>query len=183
MWSVNASDVSVSKLVIIIILGAYVFIFSGCTSTSLSNLYEKTGPAFSQIDIRSPKGRTEQLLVNTLEHQIGSFNEDKRYSLDYTLTSASRSTLSIAGSSSTLVDNNMTGSYKLIELETGDLLTSGKVVVSATSGTITSFYGRDVSSQFANERLAILVAERLYQKLQLYFFAEIVENGTSSKIK
>lgn len=181
MLCVNASDVSVSKLMVILILGTYVSMFSGCTSTPLSNLHDKTGPAFSQIDIRSPKDRAEQLLVNTLEHQIGLFSEDRRYSLDYTLTSASRSTLSVAGSSSTLVDNNMIGSYKLIELETGDILTSGKVVVSATSGTITSFYGRSVSSQFANERLAILVAERLYQKLQLYFLAEMVENDTSPK--
>lgn len=183
MWSVNNFTILASKLLVISILGACVSIFSGCTSTSLSNLYEKTEPAFSKIAIRSPKGRTEQLLVTTLEHQIGLFSEDRRYSLDYTLTSASRSTLSVAGSSSTLVDNNMTGSYKLTELETGKLLTSGQVVVSATSGTITSFYGRDVSSQFANERLAILVAERLYQKLQLYFFAEIAHGKTFAEIK
>ena len=183
MWSVNNFTILARRLLAIAVLSACTSIFSGCTSASLSSLYEKTEPAFSQIDIRSPKGRTEQLLVNTLEHQIGFFSEDRRYSLDYTLTSASRSTLSVAGSSSTLVDNNMTSSYELTELETGELLTSGKVVVSATSGTITSFYGRDVSSQFANERLAILVAERLYQKLQLYFFTEMAESSTSAKLK
>ena len=183
MSCVNNWATLAPRLMVIAILGVFASILSGCTSTSLSNLYEKTEPALSQIDIRSPKGRTEQLLVNTLKHQIGFFSEDLRYSLDYTLTSASRSTLSVAGSSSTLVDNNMTSSYELTELETGELLTSGKVVVSATSGTITSFYGRDVSSQFANERLAILVAERLYQKLQLYFFAEMTEGSKTAKNK
>ena len=183
MWSVNNFATLAQRLLVLTTMSTCAVIFSGCTSTSLSNLYEKTEPAFSQIDIRSPKGRAEQLLVNTLKHQIGFFSEDRRYSLDYTLTSASRSTLSVAGSSSTLVDNNMTSSYELTEIETGVLLTSGKVIVSATSGTITSFYGRDVSGQFANERLAILVAERLYQKLQLYFFAEMTESSTSAKIK
>ena len=77
----------------------------------------------------------------------------------------------------------MTGTYSLSAYETGEELTSGSIEVSATSGTITSFYGRVVSQQFAEERLAILLGERIHLKLQLYFFSVATEANTSSEIK
>ena len=33
------------------------------------------------------------------------------------------------------------------------------------------FHGQDISAEFAAERLVKLLAERLYQKLQLYFLS------------
>ena len=65
----------------------------------------------------------------------------------------------------------MSVSYSLIDNETGEQLTYGTVSATATSGSITSHYGKDVSAKFASERLAGLLAERMYQKLQLYFLS------------
>ena len=55
--------------------------------------------------------------------------------------------------------------------ETGDQLTCSSISATAASGNITSHYGKDVSAQFASERLVGLLAERTYQKLQLYFLS------------
>ena len=65
----------------------------------------------------------------------------------------------------------MSVSYAHVDAETGTPFTEGTVSATATSGTITSYYGQDVSARFASERLLGLLAERIYQKLQLYFLA------------
>ena len=65
----------------------------------------------------------------------------------------------------------MSVNYSLKDNETGNELTNGVVSATATSGTITSYYGQGVSAQFASERLVQLLAERVYQKLQLHFLS------------
>jgi len=179
----NLSAIRYSRWVGVIAVAFYALFASGCSMTSISQLRELTLPALSQIDMRSPRNRKEQLLVNEIADRIGIFSADRKYKLDYEFESTSVSTLSAAGSSSTLIDHNMTGSYSLSAYETGEELISGPIEVSATSGTVTSFYGREVSQQFAEERLAILLGERIYLKLRLYFFSVVTEDNTSSKIK
>jgi hypothetical protein len=179
----NFSVIRYPKLFGLISIVLYALLTSSCAMTSVAQLREVTLPALSRIEMRSPTNRQEQLLVNELSDRIGSFSADRRYRLEYGLTNASLSTLSVAGSSSTLIDHNMTGTYSLSDYETGETITSGSIQVSATSGTITSFYGRQVSERFVNERLSVLLAERIYQKLQLYFFSDMSEGNISSEKK
>ena len=65
----------------------------------------------------------------------------------------------------------MSVNYSLEDNETGNQLTYGSVSATATSGSISSHYGKDVSARYASERLVVLLAERMYQKLQLYFLS------------
>ncbi len=160
----------VDKMVPIILATIYLF-FSACSLNTIGEVKKLTDSHLRKIELAEAHTRSEQLLRQTLERQIGSAHTDTRYKLSYSLTGARLSTLSASGSSSTLNNNKMSVNYSLKESETGNELTSGVVSATATSGTITSYYGQSVSEQFASERLVKLLAERVYQKLQLHFLS------------
>ena len=158
------------KMVPIILATIYLF-FSACSLHTIGEVNKLTESHLRKIDLSEAQSRSEQLLRQTLRRQIGSAHTDTRYNLNYSLTGVSVSTLSASGSSSTLNNTKMSVNYSLKDNETGVELTSGVVSATATSGTITSYYGQSVSGQFASERLVQLLAERVYQKLQLHFLS------------
>ena len=160
----------VEKMVPIILATIYLF-FSACSLNTIGNVKKSTESHLRKIDLSEAQTRSEQLFRQTLEREIGSAHTDTRYYLSYSLTGASLFTLSASGSSSTLNNTKMSVNYSLKDNETGKELTSGVVSATATSGTITSYYGQSVSAQFASERLVQLLAERVYQKLQLHFLS------------
>ncbi len=144
---------------------------SACSLKTNGEVNQITESYLRKIDIVESQSRSEQLFRQTLERKIGTIDTDKRYRLSYSLTGASQSSLSASGSSSTLNNTRMSVNYSLEDNETGDQLTYGSISATATSGSITSHYGKDVSAKFASERLVGLLAERTYQKLQLYFLS------------
>ena len=160
----------VEKMVPIILVTIHLF-FSACSLHTIGDVKKLTESHLRKIELAEAQSRSEQLLRQTLERQIGSAHADTQYYLSYSLTGASLSTLSASGSSSTLNNTKMSINYSLKDNETGNELTSGVVSATATSGTITSYYGQSVSAQFASERLVQLLAERVYQKLQLHFLS------------
>jgi len=160
----------VEKKVLIFVATLYLF-FSACSLHTIGEVNKLTESHLRKIDLSEAQSRNEQLLRQTLQRQIGSAHTDTRYNLSYSLTGANVSTLFASGSSSTLNNTKMLVNYSLKDKETGIELTSGVVSATATSGTITSYYGQSVSEQFASERLIGLLAERVYQKLQLHFLS------------
>ena len=162
---------SFAKKMLPIILATICLFFSACSLHTIGEVNKLTESHLRKIDISEAQSRSEQLFRQTLERQIGSADTDIRYNLGYSLTRASLSTLSASGRSSTLNNTKMSVNYSLKDNETGNELTSGVVSATATSGTITSYYGQSVSAQFASERLIQLLAERVYQKLQLHFLS------------
>ena len=154
-----------------IILATIYLFFSACSLHTIGEVNKLTESYLRKIDLSEAQSRSEQLLRQTLRRQIGSAHTDLRYDLSLSLTGASVSTLSASGSSSTLNNTKMSVNYSLKDKESGIELTSGVVFATATSGTITSYYGQSVSEQFASERLVQLLAERVYQKLQLHFLS------------
>ncbi|HAE09151.1 MAG TPA: hypothetical protein DCG26_03260 [Alphaproteobacteria bacterium] len=57
-------------------------------------------------------------------------------------------------------------------LADGKTLLADSVTADATLGTVTSLYGQDKSEIHARERLAILLAQRVVRRLQLYFLEQ-----------
>ena len=146
-------------------------VLTSCSVQTVSQMNVLTDTQLRKISLPETTSRSEQLLNQALERQIGSLDTSALYKLSYTITSATSASLSASGSSSTIKNTQMSVSYQLVNTETGNLLTEGSVSATATSGTITSYYGQDESARFASERLLGLLAERMHQKLQLYFLS------------
>ena len=146
-------------------------VLTSCSVQTVSKMNVLTDTQLRKISLPETTSRSEQLLNQALERQIGSLDTSALYKLSYTITSATSASLSASGSSSTIKNTQMSVSYQLVNAETGNLLTEGSVSATATSGTITSYYGQDESARFASERLLGLLAERMHQKLQLYFLS------------
>ena len=67
---------------------------------------------------------------------------------------------------------SMTATFQLNDLDTGKILFADTVSGDATLGAVSSFYGQDTSENHARERLAILLAQRVVRRLQLYFLGQ-----------
>ena len=87
------------------------------------------------------------------------------YSLDVSYTQ----TLSVTQNSSNLKNTSVTVEFKLKNTRTGLLIHQGSISSEATSGAVSGLYAQEQSEKFAQERLAILLAQRVYQNLYLYF--------------
>ena len=64
----------------------------------------------------------------------------------------------------------MTSDFKLIEQAGGDVLLEDTVTADVTLGTVLSLFGQDQSELHARDRMAKLIAQRVAQRIQLYFF-------------
>ena len=63
----------------------------------------------------------------------------------------------------------MTARFDLRDLTSGESLIADSITADATLGAVASLYGNDKSETHARQRLAILLAQRVVRRLQLYF--------------
>jgi len=126
---------------------------SGCV-TSLS---VDTQAQLQQLTITTDDGRTEQLFRQEIERLIGD-QSGARYDLSASITSSRG-------------DNSMTMTvrYSLYDQELGEILINKSVSSSASIGGVSSEFGEEQAFLHAEERLSINLAQKVYQRLLLYF--------------
>ena len=93
----------------------------------------------------------------------------ENYKLSSSIAVSVSNTLSVQGSNSTLKKMTLAVSFELLNLTNGEILIADSITTDATLGAVTSLYGQDKSETHARERLAILLAQRVVRRLQLYF--------------
>jgi LPS-assembly lipoprotein len=155
------------RLSIIMLCG---LILTNCGDSTIRLLGTENLQNLQQIAVRGASGREGQLYgreLRKLLHIGGKAVEN--YELISSISVSSSSTLSVEGASSTLKKMIMTTSFKLRDLTTGKTLITDLITADATLGAVSSLYGQDKSETHARERLAILLAQRVVQRLQLYF--------------
>jgi len=126
---------------------------SGCV-TSLS---VDTQAQLQQLTITTDDGRTEQLFRQEIERLIGD-QSAARYDLSASITSSRRNN-----------SMTMTVRYSLYDQEMGEILINKSVSSSASIGGVSSEFGEEQAFLHAEERLSINLAQKVYQRLLLYF--------------
>ena len=145
--------------------------FSSCSNISFKNIDNKTSESFNLIKLKKPTNRIEQIFNQSFRTKIITNKEFKPvYFLDYEIISSSSNTLSVKGRNSIFNNNEMKINYYLKNLSDYDIISKGIIKANALSGTISSYYTQEKSSQFATERLSKLLAQKVFQKLQIFFY-------------
>ena len=155
------------QLCIIILCG---LLFTNCGDVTIRQLGTKNLQNLQQITVKDTSGREGQLYsrgLRKLLHIGGKAVEN--YELISSISFSASSALSVQGASSTLKKMTMSASFELRNLTNGETLIVDSVAADATLGAVTSLYGQDKSETHAHKRLAILLAQRVVRRLQLYF--------------
>ena len=171
MWLSSRSGTIISmrpfRLGLTILFGVFL---TNCGDVTIRQLGSENLHNLQQIAVNDASGREGQLYGSELRkllHIDGKGVEN--YNLVSSIAVSTSSTLSVQGASSTLKKMNMTASFDLLDLTTGKSLIADSITADATLGAVTSLYGQDKSETHARERLAILLAQRVVRRLQLYF--------------
>ena len=150
-------------------------LLSGCIRTLEINNDLIAKNKLSQITPNNPTSHLEYLFYEEFNQTVGSSTKNKAYKLDYSLKVSNTQTLTISQNSSNLEYTDVTIVFKVIDNNSGEIIHKGKISSEATSGAVASLYGQSQSSKFARERLAVLLAQRVYQNLYLYFLENVTQ--------
>ena len=145
---------------------------SACQTLSTAEIKAQTQADFNRIEIGEATTRFEQIFKRQLADNLNQGPALRDLALNITLTPSNSSTLSVKGKSSNLSKTTMRLDYRLNDRLSGEIITSGVLSATATSGTVSSYYGQDKSKQFAAERLTLNLADKLTLTLRRYFLKE-----------
>ena len=149
---------------------AFVLTIAGCGSVNISQLDESVSAEVSSVSVVETGGRAGQLYSRALRQALYLYGQSiPAYELTSSISVSSSSTLSVRGVSSTFKKMTMVASFKLKKSGGGDVLLQDKVTADATLGTVSSLFGQDQSELHARDRMARLIAQRVAQRIHLYF--------------
>ena len=168
----------VKPFLAITLLGSSLIMLSACQTVSISELNNQTQADLNRIDIGEADSRLKQIFNRTLDDNLNQQSALRDLELITELTAANSSTLAVQGQSSSLSKTTMTLSYRLSDKMNGKLLTSGTISATATSGTVSSYFGQDKSKEFATERLTRQLADRLSLRLKRHFLKASQEDAS-----
>ena len=149
---------------------AFLLVVAGCSTFNIGQLDESVSNEVSSVSVVETSGRAGQLYSRALRQALYLYGQSNpTYKLTSSISISSSSTLSVRGVSSTFKKMTMVASFKLTNQGGGDVLLQDTVTADATLGTVSSLFGQDQSELHARDRMARLIAQRVAQRIQLYF--------------
>ncbi len=174
MWLSSPNDQNICWCVIRLVgIAFFVLVLAACSDMSIQQLGQENQDSLKKILVTDIKSREGQIYTRELRKKLhigGKVSE--AYLLNSTIKTTSSATLSVQGAASSLKKMSMTTTFELSDLETGKTLFADSISGDATLGAVSSFYGQEKSESHARERLAILLAQRVGHRLQLYFLEQ-----------
>ena len=174
MWLSSQNNQNICWCVIRLVGIAFLgMAFAACSDMNIHQLSQDNQDNLKRIMVTDIESREGQIYTRELRKKlhIGG-KSSEAYLLNSTINTTSSATLSVQGAASSLKKMTMTTTFELNDLETGKTLFSDSISGDATLGAVSSFYGQDKSESHARERLAILLAQRVGHRLQLYFLEQ-----------
>ena len=143
---------------------------AGCSTANIGPLDETIRAEVSSVSVVETGGRAGQLYSRALRQALYLYGQSiPAYELTSSISVSSSSALSVRGVSSTFKKMTMVATFKLTKHGGDDVLLQDTVAADATLGTVSSLFGQDQSELHARDRMAGLLAQRVAQRIQLYF--------------
>ena len=147
---------------------------TACGDFRVRTLSDSEYKQIASIQVVTSSGRVGQIYTQQLKDQLMmNPGVTPTHALSSDLSVSSASTLSVVGSSSTLKKMTMSVSFTLTNLASGETELKDTISTNATLGAISSYYGQDESETQGQERLARLLADRVTNRMQLFFIARL----------
>ena len=142
----------------------------GCSTVKIGQLDENIGGKLGSIAVVETSGRAGQLYSRALRKALYLYGQTTpSYELTSSISVSSSSALSAIGATTTYRKMTMTSNFELTKQGGGDVLIKDTVTADVTLGTVSSLFGQDQSESHARDRVAKLIAQRVAQRIQLYF--------------
>jgi hypothetical protein len=142
----------------------------GCSTVDIGQIDETISAEVSSVSVVETSGRVGQLYSRALRQAFYLSGQGvAAYELKSSISVSSSSTLSVRGISSTFRKMTVIAKFELKKQGSGEVLLQDTVTADATLGTVSSLFGQDQSELHARDRMAILIAQRVAQRIQLYF--------------
>ena len=123
----------------------------------ISTIDDQTYSEISMITVKTSEGRVEQLFRQEIDRLIKP-QSNSRYDLSAQISS-SRGDNSMA----------MTIRYTVYDQTKGEIIINKSVSSSASIGAVSSEFGEEQAFIYAEERLSINLAQKIYQRLLVFF--------------
>ncbi len=152
-----------------LIVAAGLLLLTGCSGLEIKSLGQALYERNAVIEVVQSSGRNGQLYSRQLRSRLAYVEASATHSVSTSLSVSSAATLSVRGSNSDLKKETMTATFSLTDLATGETVLDETLSASATLGTVSAQFAQLRSDRHADERLAMLLADRVAARLHLFF--------------
>lgn len=152
-----------------LIVACGLLLLSGCSGLEIKSIGQALYERNAVIEVAQSGGRNGQLYSRHLRSRLAYVEAAATHSVSTSLTVSSAATLSVQGSNSDLKKKTMTASVSLTDLATGETVLNETLSASATLGTVSAQFAQLRSDRHADERLAMLLADRVAARIHLFF--------------
>ena len=147
---------------------------TGCSGIAIGTLDSRVNAQTSAINVIDTSGRAGQIYNRSLRQALYvPGRATAQYDLTSSISVSSTRTLSVSGVTSTFKKMTMVTTFSLVKRDDKEVLINDTVTADATLGTVSSLFSQDQSESHARDRMAKLLAQRVVQRLQLYFLKNL----------
>lgn len=152
-----------------LIIAASLVWLAGCSSMEMASLGAALEARDVAVNVVEAGGREGQLYSRQLRKRLSDQQISATHDLSTSLSVSSSTTLSVQGSNSNLKKMTMSASITLTDRSSGDVVLSDTLSANATLGTVSSYFSQIRSDRHGKERLAMLLADRVANRIHLHF--------------
>lgn len=152
-----------------LIIAASLVWLAGCSSMEMASLGAALEARDVAVNVVEAGGREGQLYSRQLRKRLSDQQIAITHDLSTSLSVSSSTTLSVQGSNSNLKKMTMSASITLTDRSSGDVVLSDTLSANTTLGTVSSYFSQIRSDRHGKERLVMLLADRVANRIHLHF--------------